>query len=137
MTAVASGTFGNAANVALSANFNTAANVTFAGLTSGATGNLSGGTAGDTVQVGSTTYTFVAAGQATQGTEVAVGTSGHRPWRTCWARSIPAEPEPWVHTITNGGAAQANAALTTNGMSVNGSVATFTAATAGTARNAP
>ena len=35
--------------------------------------NLSGGGAADTVTVGSTTYTFVAAGQATAGNEVALG----------------------------------------------------------------
>ena len=36
-------------------------------------GTLTGGATPDTLQVGSTTYTFVAAGQATAGTEIALG----------------------------------------------------------------
>jgi flagellin len=135
VTAVASGTFGNAANIALNATFNTPANVTFAGLSGGATGNLSGGTAGDTVQVGSTTYTFVAAGQATQGTEVAVAGSGHLTLENLLGAVNSGGTGAGGSYYTNGGTASPNAALATNGMSVNNNVATFTAATAGTAGN--
>jgi flagellin len=131
VSAIASGTFGNN-SVTLSDTFAGGASTGSLGNLSG--GKLSGGTAGDTVNVGGTTYTFVASGQATQGTEVAIGGSAYQTLENLEGAVNNGGTGALGSYYTNGGVAQANGTATIS-VATDSNVANVTAVAIGALGN--